>query len=62
MIMIIVFMKKWNSSRKISLHQLLLYFYIKIIENNNGDISESEKICSLSNDLELILPYEETKN
>ena len=53
--------KKWNSSRKISLHHLPPLFYIKIIENNNGDISESEKICSLSNDLELILPYEETK-
>lgn len=53
-------MKRWVDSRKIPLHQLPPLFYVKKIESNNNDISETDEICSLDDNLELILPYEKS--
>lgn len=51
-------MKKWINFRKIPLHQLPPLFYVRKIEGNNNDLSETDEICSLDDNLELILPYE----
>ncbi|HHY78706.1 MAG TPA: hypothetical protein GX498_09445 [Clostridiales bacterium] len=51
-------MKKWINYTKIPVYQLPPLFYVKKIESNDNNLSEIDEICSLDNNLELILPYE----
>lgn len=55
--------KKWISFKKIPLYQLPVLHYVKIVEDISDDEFEEKKnICSVSDMLEIGLPYDNTEN